>query len=90
MSQEHAILAGAVGANQSGTLKMILVAIGHFFGIDGKTQVGDAIDKVQGAGVTLITIITALLPLVLSLFSGQKIDLQTIINAILALIPKSA
>ena len=81
-------LAGAVGANQSGTLKMLLKSIAYQYGRGAENQVSDAVNKVQSAGIGLVTILAALLPLVLSLFSGQKIDLQTIINAILALIPK--
>ena len=82
------VLAGSVGANQQGTLKMLLKSIAYHYGRGAESQVTDAVDKAQTSGVGLITILTALLPLVLSLFSGQKIDLQTIIAAILALIPK--
>lgn len=83
---EAAHLAGTVGANQSGTIKMLLQSVAHHYGVDGSTKVGDAVAKVQAAGISLITIIATLLPMILSLFSGQKLDLQSIINAILALI----
>lgn len=82
------ILAGTVGANQNGTIKMLIQGIGHHYGIDGSTKVGDAVAKVQAAGIPLLSIIATLLPIILGLFSGQKLDLQAIINAILALLPK--
>ncbi len=81
-------LAGVVGANQQGTLKMLLKSIAYHYGRHAENQVADAINKAQASGVGLITILSVLLPLVISLFSGQKLDLATIIAAILALIPK--
>lgn len=81
-------LAGVVGANQTGTLKMLLKSVAYQYGRDAETKLSDTVKQAQAAGISLISILTALLPLVLSLFSGQKLDLQTIINAILALIPK--
>jgi len=78
----------AVGANQQGTLKMLLKSVAYQYGRDAETKLTDAIKQAQAAGVSLLTILAVLLPLVLSLFSGQKLDLQTIINAILALIKK--
>ncbi len=81
-------LAGVVGANQQGTLKMLLKSIAYHYGRGAEDKVTGAVNKAQGAGVSIITILATLLPLVISLFSGQTIDLQAIINAILALIPK--
>ena len=78
----------AVGANQQGTLKMLLKSIAYQYGRDAETKLSDAVKQAQAAGVGLVTILAVLLPLVLSLFSGQKLDLQTVINAILALIKK--
>ena len=77
-----------VTGNQTGTLRMLLKGISYHFGRGAQGQVEDAIKKTQAAGVPLASILLALLPIVLSLFSGGKIDLQAIINAILALIPK--
>jgi uncharacterized membrane protein YqaE (UPF0057 family) len=88
MSIEAQHLAGSVGANQSGTLNMLLKAVAYQHGRGAERRVSEAVNKAQAAGVSLITIIAVLLPIVLSLFSGGSIDLQTIINAILALIPK--
>ncbi len=88
MNIEAQHLAGAVGANQQGTLKMLLKSIAYHYGRGSESQVSDAINKAQTSGVGLISIIAVLLPLVISLFSGQTINLATIIAAILALIPK--
>lgn len=77
-----------VGANQQGTLKMLLKSIAYHYGRSAEDQVGSAVTKAQNAGIGLISILTVLLPLIISLFSGQKIDLASIIAAILALIPK--
>jgi hypothetical protein len=81
-------LAGSIGANQQGTLKMLLKSIAYQYGRNAESQVSDAINKAQTSGIGLVTILAVLLPLVISLFSGQKIDLATIIAAILGLIVK--
>ena len=81
-------LAGVVGANQQGTLRMLLKSVAYQYGRDAETKLSDAVKQAQAQGVGLVTILAVLLPLVLSLFSGQKLDLQTVINAILALIKK--
>lgn len=88
MNIEAQHLVGSIGANQQGTLKMLLKSISYQYGRGAESQVSDAINKAQASGVGLITIITVLLPIILSLFSGQKLDLATIIAAILGLIKK--
>lgn len=75
-------------ANQNGTLKLLLNGIKEHYGMHAQQEVDSTVKKVQGSGIGLDQILLVLLPLVLSLFSGQKLDLQTIINALLALIPK--
>jgi len=78
----------AVGAlhNQSIGLPWVLNGIAHHFGNEGVQKVSEAIDKARQAGVPWLQIFATLLPLILSLFTGGKIDLQAIIAAILALI----
>lgn len=88
MNIEAQHLAGFVGVNQQGMSKMLLKSIAYHYGRGSESQVSMAMNKAQTSGVGLITIIAVLLPLVMSLFSGQKLDLATIIAAILNLIPK--
>lgn len=78
----------AVGANQQGALKMLLKSIAYHYGRNAEDKLSGTIKKAQASGIGLVTILAVLLPLVLSLFSGQKLDLETIINAILGLIKK--
>ena len=66
-----------------------LTAIAHHFGNAGVAKVNDAIAKARAASVPWAQIFAVLLPLVLSLFSGGSLDLAKIIEAILALIPKT-
>jgi hypothetical protein len=85
-------LASSKGAlNEEGVgSTWILTAIAHHFGNDGVKKTTDAISKARAAGVPWLKILTTILPLILSLFSGGGISLQAIIDAILALVKQPA
>ncbi len=72
--------------NESIGTAWILNAIAHHFGNEGVQKVTDAIKKARAANIPWISIFATLLPLILSLFTGGKIDLAAIIAAIMALI----
>jgi hypothetical protein len=56
------------------------------FGAGSSAPLKAAVDKAVAAGVPWASIITTLLPLVVTFFTGGGINLQAIIAAILALI----
>jgi hypothetical protein len=77
--------AGSLHAEAAGS-QWVLTGIAHHFGNEGVQKVSDAISQARAANVPWVTIFTTLLPLILNLFTGGKIDLNTIIQAILSLI----
>lgn len=79
-------MTSVITANQLGTLKMLLQAVAHHYGVDGSTKISEAVAKVQTAGISIMSIISVLLPIILGLFSGQPFNLQAVIDAILALL----
>lgn len=64
----------------------IIASIRKFFGDAGASQVGGAIEKARTAGVPWLQILAAILPLLLSLFTGGGIDVAALVAAIMALI----
>jgi hypothetical protein len=52
-------------------------------------KVTDAVAKARAKAVPWLSILGAIVPLVLSILSGQPIDIAKLIEAILALLPKS-
>jgi hypothetical protein len=64
-------------------------AIGHIrdrFGVGEGDKVGAATEKALAGGVPILSILAVLLPLVLDVISGEKIDVAAIVKAILALL----
>ncbi len=67
---------------------LAIATISKLFGNDAVQKTTDAVVKARAAAVPWATILLALLPVVMSIFVGGKVDIQTIIAAILALIPQ--
>lgn len=67
-------------------LGWLMTGITHYFGNEGVIKINDAISRTRGAGVPWLAILQVLLPLIASLLSGGTLNLQVIIDAILALI----
>ncbi len=68
-------------ANVRGVMK-------RFYGADGADRIDGAIKRARAAGVPWLQIFAVLVPFIMQLFSGDKIDIQKIIEAILALLNK--
>lgn len=68
--------------------RFIRDALRNKFTAEEVAEVDDAIDTARAAGVDWIKIFVAILPLVLSLFTGGTVDIQAIIALILSLIGK--
>lgn len=89
MSQQfQSALAADTGAlhNEPSGIAWALTGVAHHFGNEAVQKTNDAITQARASGVPWSQILAALVPLILSVFTGGKIDMQTIINAILSLI----
>jgi len=77
---------GSLRSNPAKGLGWVLMWIAHHFGNTAISQVVDAVDKAEAAGVTWIQIFDVLWSIISTIMGGGTISLQDIINAILALI----
>jgi hypothetical protein len=65
---------------------LMLQFLTHHFGNEGSQQVADAVAKAMAANVSWMSILNVIGPMIFGLFTGGTINLQGIIDAILALI----
>jgi len=64
----------------------ILLAVEHNLGLDARYQVDAAITQIRNGGIPWAQILSTLLPLILSLFSGGSPGLAALLQALLALL----
>lgn len=67
--------------------KMLRDAL-RFNGATGEqiAQVDDAIDDVRAGGIDFITVLAVIIPIIVSLLSGETLDIEKIIQLILSLL----